>query len=222
MSDKIKKSYKKTKNIYDDVLTQGKWWSKLYLKLFWSGVNDNDIASYLLKYISDDFRGKILDVPVGTAVFTYKKYLKLKKAQVVCLDYSEDMLDVARKRFELYDANNIEIIQGDVSDIKYDDETFDIVISMNGFHVFSDKEKADKEVNRVLKKGGILVASYYIQGENKLTDWLVENILTKKGWFTSPFENRDSLLKKLEKMSYKIEDFKIEGSMVYFIARKNM
>lgn len=28
MSNKIRKSYKQSKNIYDDVLTQGKWWSR--------------------------------------------------------------------------------------------------------------------------------------------------------------------------------------------------
>jgi len=44
MGDKIKQSYKQSKNIYDDVLTQGKWWSRLYIKLFWSGVDDNEIA----------------------------------------------------------------------------------------------------------------------------------------------------------------------------------
>lgn len=42
--EKIKESYKQSKNIYDDVLTQRTWWGKLYIKLFWSGVDDNDIA----------------------------------------------------------------------------------------------------------------------------------------------------------------------------------
>ena len=28
MSDKIKNSYKASKNIYDDTLTQSKWWSR--------------------------------------------------------------------------------------------------------------------------------------------------------------------------------------------------
>lgn len=44
MSDKIQNAYESSKNIYDDVLTQGNIFSKLYIKLFWSGTNDNDIA----------------------------------------------------------------------------------------------------------------------------------------------------------------------------------
>ena len=74
MADKIKKSYKFSKSFYDDAITQGKWWSKLYFKLLWGGVDDNEIARQVLNWIPDDFSGKLLDIPVGTAVFTAKKY----------------------------------------------------------------------------------------------------------------------------------------------------
>ena len=70
MADKIKKSYKFSKSFYDDAITQGKWWSKLYFKLLWGGVDDNEIARRVLAWIPDDFTGRMLDVPVGTAVFT--------------------------------------------------------------------------------------------------------------------------------------------------------
>jgi hypothetical protein len=38
MADKIKNSYKFSKSFYDDAITQGKWWSKLYFKLLWGGL----------------------------------------------------------------------------------------------------------------------------------------------------------------------------------------
>lgn len=44
MADKIKSAYQTSKNIYDDVLTQGSIFSKLYIKLFWNGTDDNEIA----------------------------------------------------------------------------------------------------------------------------------------------------------------------------------
>ena len=43
-------------------------------------------------YIPDDFSGNLLDVPVGTAVFTERKWISLKNAEITCLDYSIDML----------------------------------------------------------------------------------------------------------------------------------
>ena len=68
MSDKIKDSYRQTRNIYDDVLTRSKWWSRLYMDVFWGGIDDNEIAAKTLSFIPDDFSGKLLDVPVGTGV----------------------------------------------------------------------------------------------------------------------------------------------------------
>lgn len=43
MADKIQNAYEAAKNIYDEVLTQGNFFSKMYIKMFWSGTDDNDI-----------------------------------------------------------------------------------------------------------------------------------------------------------------------------------
>ena len=153
MNDKITQSYKKSKDIYDDIITHSKWWSKLYIKLFWSGVDDNEIARELMKEIPDDFSGKLLDIPVGTAVFTYRKYKTLKDADITCVDYSEDMLERTRVRFRENEILHASVMQGDVGNLPFADETFDIVLSMNGFHVFPEKEKAFEETYRVLKAG---------------------------------------------------------------------
>ena len=98
MADKIKTSYKFSKSFYDDAITQGKWWSKLYFRLLWGGVDDNEIARRVLSWIPDDFSGRLLDVPVGTAVFTKEKYRRMKQADITCLDYSRDMLEQAESR----------------------------------------------------------------------------------------------------------------------------
>ena len=82
MADKIQNAYETSKNIYDDVLTQRNIFSKLYIKLFWSGTDDNDIARKVLSYVPDDFSGNLLDVPVGTAVFTENKWSSLKNAHM--------------------------------------------------------------------------------------------------------------------------------------------
>ena len=178
MADKIQNAYETSKNIYDDVLTQRNIFSKLYIKLFWSGTDDNDIARKVLAYVPDDFSGNLLDVPVGTAVFTENKWSSLKNAHITCLDYSIDMLDQARKR--LGSHAHIKCIQGDVGNLQMENESVDTVVSMNGFHAFPDKQKAFHEIWRVLKPGGNFIACFYIRGKSKRTDWLVKNILAKK------------------------------------------
>lgn len=194
MADKIQNAYESSKNIYDDVLTQGNIFSKLYIKLFWNGTNDNDIAQKVLSYIPNDFSGNLLDVPVGTTVFTEHKWIALKDVHIKC-------------------------IQGDVSNLKMNDESYDIVVSMNGFHAFPDKKKAFQETWRVLKPGGTFIGCFYIRGKSKRTDWLVNHILSKKGWFTPPFQTEEELRNILKEM-YKQIDLYIDGSMVYFCCTK--
>ena len=204
---------KHQKNIYDDVLTQGSFLSRLYIKLFWSGTDDNEIARQVLSYIPDDFPGELLDVPAGTAVFTAAKWAALTNARITCLDYSEDMIAQAEER--LKSLNHVSCMQGDVGSLPMDDESFDIVISMNGFHAFPDKQKAFRETYRVLKAEGSFIACFYIKGKSKITDWLVRNILARKGWFTPPFQTEEELKTILEKL-YRKADIHVDGSMVYF------
>lgn len=124
-----------------------------------------------------------------------------------------DMLEQAKRRFNGY--THIKCIQGDVGNLQMDDESFDIVLSMNGFHAFPDKKKAFQETWRVLKSGGTFIACFYVKGKSKRTDWLVKNILAKKGWFSPPFQNEEELRDILREM-YKKIDLHIDGSMVYF------
>lgn len=213
MADKIQSAYESSKSIYDDVLTQGNFFSRMYIKIFWSGTDDNEIARKVLSYIPDGFSGKLLDVPVGTAVFTERKWAALKNAHITCLDYSMDMLEQAEKR--LSDYPHIKCVQGDVGNLQMGDESFDIVVSMNGFHAFPDKQKAFRETWRVLKPGGDFIARFYIKGKSRRADWLVKNILAKRGWFSPPFQTEEELRGILQKM-YKEVSIYVDGSMIYF------
>ena len=98
-------------------------------------------------------------------------------------------------------------------------ESFDIVLSMNGFHAFPDKDAAYRETFRVLKKGGIFCGCFYIAGENSRTDWFIDHLYVPKGFFTPPFETRESLQNRLAGMytEVSIETVESEGC---FLCRK--
>lgn len=59
----------------------------------------------------------------------------------------------AQTRFNERQIANIKCVQGDVGNLPFEDSRFDILLSMNGFHAFPDKEKAFAETYRVLRKG---------------------------------------------------------------------
>jgi ubiquinone/menaquinone biosynthesis C-methylase UbiE len=142
--EKITNAYGISKNIYDDVLTQKDFLAKLYIKLFW-GVADIELAERVLNFIPDDFSGKLLDIPVGTAFFTFQKFGKLNKAYITCIDYSNEMLDLAKKRLHSTGHDKLVCMHGDVGNLPFNDGTFDILLSLNGFHAFPDKCKAFSE-----------------------------------------------------------------------------
>ena len=103
--------------------------------------------------------------------------------------------------------------------LPFPDESSDLVLSLNGFHAFPDKEVAYREVFRVLKPGGIFCGCFYVKGANKRTDWFVEKIYTPKGYFTPPYEMAGSLEMRLKSMYQKAQVKTVEG-MAAFRCRK--
>ena len=217
MADKIQNAYEASKNIYDDVLTQGNFFSRMYIKLFWSGTDDNAIARKVLSYIPNDFSGALLDVPVGTAVFTQRKWTALKNARITCLDYSTDMLEQAEKR--LNGQAHIRCVQGDVGNLPMADESFDIVVSMNGFHAFPDKQKAFAETWRVLKPGGIFCGCFYVSGEHRRTDWFIRHVYESAKFFTPPYETMPSLRTRLQSLYETVRLGNLK-SIAWFVCKK--
>ena len=82
--------------------------------------------------------------------------------------------------------------------LPFGDGSFDIVLSLNGFHAFPDKEAAWREIFRVLRPGGTFCGCFYVRGQNRRTDWLIRRLYVPKGWFTPPFETAESLRHRLE------------------------
>lgn len=197
MKKEQKKAYERMACRYDDVLTGRKWWSRFYMNFLWR-VDDTAIAREVLQMIPHDFTGHLLDVPVGTMVFTAKKYQTIPHGTITGLDYSHSMLKVAQERMEAMNLSNIVLQQGDVLQLPYADDSFDGILSMNGLHCFPKKREALNEIFRVLKPGGFFCGSFYIEGERKLGDWMVRKILNKKGVFVPPHLNKQEAIDLLQ------------------------
>lgn len=59
----------------------------------------------------------------------------------------------------------------------------------------------------------------HIKGKSGITDSLVKNVLSKKGWFTPPFQTEEQLTDTLNGL-YTDIDLHVDGSMVYFCCTK--
>ena len=189
-------------NFYDGLITYSTPIGKIMNQIMWGfdEATTSKWINYALSGIPEHFSGKLLEVPVGTGVLTMPLYKTLPDADITCLDYSADMMANAQKRADLMQISNIAFHQGDVGNLPFPDESFDIVLSLNGFHAFPDKNKAFAETYRVLKKGGMFCGCFYIQGEKQRTDLSVKYLLVPNKAFTPPFDTKQSLQMRLENM----------------------
>ena len=223
-NEKIKNAYKSLggeATFYDGMITCSTLPGKAVCKLVWNmDKKKNDRYLHLaLSGIPEGFSGRMLEVPVGTGVLTMPVYETLGSADITCLDYSPDMMERAKRQAEKRSLKNVRFLQGDVGKLPFEDGSFDLVLSLNGFHAFPDKEAAYSEIFRILKPGGIFCGCFYVKGENRRTDWFIEKIYTPKGFFTPPYETAESMEKRLKAMYRKAEVKTVEG-MAAFRCRK--
>lgn len=208
-------------NFYDGMITCSTFSGKAVCRLVWD-MNKAENDAYLEKAmagIPENFSGKLLEVPVGTGILTMPLYQTLPQADITCLDYSSDMMGQAQEKAERLHLENVTFRQGDVGALPFADGAFDIVLSLNGFHAFPDKEAAYREVFRVLKSGGTFCGCFYVAGECKQSDWFVRHIYEKTGFFTPPYETISSLKARLEGMYTDVDRGNLK-SMAWFVCRK--
>ena len=220
----IQKAYQylaKEATFYDGMITCSTIPGKAVCKAVWNmGVEENTrFLELAMAGIPEDFDGKMLEVPVGTGVLTMPVYKTLPNADITCLDYSVDMMAVAQRRAEKMGVDNLQFYQGDVGTLPFEDQNFDLVLSLNGFHAFPDKDTAFRETYRVLKPGGTFCGCFYIAGQNKRTDWFINHLYVPKGFFTPPFDTVATLYKRLSKLYESVELETVE-SMACFTCRK--
>ncbi|MGL4936173.1 class I SAM-dependent methyltransferase [Cetobacterium sp.] len=122
--------------------------------------------------------GKILEVGIGSGA-SLEYYPK--DADVTGIDFSIGMLELAKKKSKLLDMKNITLLDMDIENMSFEDETFDSVFSSCVFCTVPNPEKGIGEVYRVLKKGGKAVFIEHMKSENEIINIALRflNIFTK-------------------------------------------
>ena len=89
-----------------------------------------------------------------------------EKGQVTGIDFTDAMIEKARINNQKLGFTNIEFIKGDIEEMPLQDNSYDVVISNCVLNLIPDKQKAFKEIYRVLKPGGhFCVSDVVISGE---------------------------------------------------------
>ncbi len=86
--------------------------------------------------------------------------------QVAGLDFSQQMLAKARANAQKLGFENVEFVAGDIEQMPFANELFDVIISNCVLNLVPDKQKAFAEMMRVLRPGGhFCVSDVVIKGQ---------------------------------------------------------
>lgn len=100
----------------------------------------------------------VLDVGCGTGVLLPHLLEAVGPGGSVCaLDIAEEMLHVARRKLT---RPNLQYLHADIVETPFLEESFDLVVCHNCFPHIWDKERAVREMFRILRGGGRVVVSH--------------------------------------------------------------
>ena len=99
----------------------------------------------------------ILDVATGTGDLAVAA-MKLNPSKITGIDISENMLAIGREKIERKGlSGKIGLMKGDSENILFPDSHFDVVMVAFGVRNFSDPLAGLKEMQRVLRPGGLVM-----------------------------------------------------------------
>ncbi|MDY0408317.1 demethylmenaquinone methyltransferase [Virgibacillus soli] len=111
----------------------------------------------VMKRMNVKTNGRALDVCCGTGDWSIALAEAMAEGEVIGLDFSENMLKVAKEKTNNLKLNNISYVHGNAMELPFADDSFDYVTIGFGLRNVPDYMKVLKEMYRVVKPGGIVV-----------------------------------------------------------------
>ena len=105
----------------------------------------------------------MLEVGVGTGI---NAALYPRDCSVTGIDLSSSMLDKARDRVARKDIRNVRLLEMDAADLKFADDTFDIVYAPYLISVVPDPVAVAREMRRVCRPGGRIIFLNHFRSTN--------------------------------------------------------
>jgi len=149
-----------------------------------------------------DLSGKVLEVGVGTG-----RNLKYYPAdcRVIGIDKSEGMLQKAREKTE--GRKNITLYPMDAEHLEFPDNSFDYVVITFVLCTIPDPVKALREMRRVLKPSGELIALEHVHSDYPFIDF-IEHLINPILFLLLGDHTTRHTVKNIEKAGFTIKEVK--------------
>lgn len=159
--------------------------------------NYKNWMNYIVKLVKENSLGKVgLDVACGSGILT--RLLKKNGFDVTGIDFSQDMLNVAKEK-SCNEKLNIKYLKGDMKSLKTLNKVDFITVINDGLNYIENKYllKTFKNFYNSLKKGGTLI--FDVSSPYKLKEILANNAFGDDGenlsylWLNSYDDNTKSV-----------------------------
>lgn len=149
-----------------------------------------------------DLSGKVLEVGIGTG--RNLKYYS-SRCSVTGIDNSKGMLEKACTKAK--GMNNVTLLLMDAEHLDFPDNSFDYVVTTFVLCTISDPVKALKEMRRVLKPSGELIALEHMRSNDPLIALLEELIKPVLFLLLGDYTTRHTV-ENIEKAGFSIQEIK--------------
>jgi phosphatidylethanolamine/phosphatidyl-N-methylethanolamine N-methyltransferase len=112
---------------------------------------------------------RVLEVGVGTGI---NAALYPRSCSVTGIDLSGSMLEKARERVAKKGLTNVRLLEMDAADLKFGDNSFDIVYAPYLISVVPDPVAVVREMGRVCRPGGRIILLNHFRSANPLLAWI--------------------------------------------------
>src|ERR1700716_3934960 len=116
---------------------------------------------------------RVLEVGVGTGI---NAALYPSDCSVTGIDFSSSMLEKARERVARKGVQNVRLLQMDAANMKFADDTFDIVYAPYVISVVPDPVAVTREMRRVCRPGGRIVILNHFRSAGRIASWRARGI----------------------------------------------
>ncbi len=121
-------------------------------------------AAHLLPHLEPGFR--VLDFGCGPGTISIGLAEAVAPGEVHGVDMEASQIDLARMFAKRYGRDNAVFHVGDVTDLPFEDDSFDVAHCHNVLMHVPDTQAVLREVNRVVKPGGIIASREMISGSS--------------------------------------------------------
>lgn len=99
----------------------------------------------------------VLEVACGTGIISLGIANQVNK--VTAIDISSEMISVAKSKAQRLNIANVDFEVADGYSMKYDNNSFDVILLFNALHIVKEPDTLLKEMHRLLKPNGYLVTA---------------------------------------------------------------